>query len=111
MRISDWSSDVYSTDLIFRRLIVENDCPTGFFSLAVYNADTVCQPECGLIFACRTGEISILVSGGIYQRAATDGANIIPAVASAQIHRQLIGDLVSDLAIKFGRASCRDRVC
>src|SRR3546814_6084076 len=55
---------------IFRRLIVETDCPTGFFSLAVYNADTVCQPECGLIFACRPGEISILGSGGISQRAA-----------------------------------------
>src|SRR3546814_551419 len=85
---------------IFRRLIVETDCPTGFFSLAVYNADTVCQPECGLIFACRPGEISILGSGGISQRAATAGANIIPAVASAKIQRQLIGDLVSDLAIK-----------
>src|SRR3546814_2492213 len=84
MRISDWSSDVCSSDL----------------SLAVYNADTVCQPECGLIFACRPGEISISGSGGISQRAATAGANIIPAVASAKIQRQLIGDLVSDLAIK-----------
>src|SRR3546814_13761231 len=101
MRMSDWSSDVCSSDLcalrttrttgrkhrleswgvyvsaaiapatgdinkeIFRRLIVETDCPTGFFSLAVYNADTVCQPECALIFACRPGEISILGSGGI----------------------------------------------
>src|SRR3546814_7104921 len=59
MRISDWSSDVCSSDLI-----------------------------------------SILGSGGISQRAATAGANIIPAVASAKIQRQLIGDLVSDLAIK-----------
>src|SRR3546814_1673143 len=67
MRISDWSSDVCSSDLIF---------------------------------ACRPGEISILGSGGISQRAATAGANIIPAVASAKIQRQLIGDLVSDLAIK-----------
>src|SRR3546814_9764823 len=90
MRISEWSSDVCSSDLvyvsaaiapatgdinkeIFRRMIVETDCPTGFFSLALYNADTVCQPECGLIFACRPGEISILGRGGISQRAATEG--------------------------------------
>src|SRR3546814_7433505 len=82
MRISDWSSDVCSSDLICRE--ITNDMGAADFSAAPEYRQ---QP-------CRSGRKSLLRLGDHGSKCA------------AFVHRQ-IGHGLSEI----GRASCRERVC
>src|SRR3546814_980244 len=83
MRISDWSSDVCSSDLIALRAVGARwGLPAaGFFAG----------------FASSTAAVA-----GFGGRVREQPGVLVPAVAAA---------LLSNLASQIGRASCRERVC
>src|SRR3546814_13514334 len=113
MRISDWSSDVCSSDLIrYARAVLDGDL----------GARGEGQGEGNAIRPIDVGEAGPLVKRGIEQRVA--GENQIGEVAVDQVGRTRIGDqAVLEAAVgnmqplgdrdghEIGRASCRERVC
>src|SRR3546814_14170956 len=91
MRISDWSSDVCSSDLI------EGHCapqPRGLHVAAVFAADVVermtdLPQRMGLDRFHQRGEHVAALAGGVLQ----------------------VGEAMAVVYLQLGRASCRARVC
>src|SRR3546814_8182657 len=86
LRISDWSSDVCSSDLRLRRRLGSSAPP----------------PDTPLVLAAMEEQRGLLTAANAAARA----IGLVPGMTVAQAQA-----LVPDLQIQIGRASCRERVC
>src|SRR3546814_6387837 len=104
MRISDWSSDVCSSDLLFDpRFASLLNCWKGR-STAARRA-----------MARRNGErlvaATIDLTATPTPQARPWWTHLYVQVLGAILAGVLLGHYAPDLAVKIGRASCRERVC
>src|SRR3546814_15759302 len=110
MRISDWSSDVCSSDLQFARRLVEHRFDKAFSFAQRYGLAVADEGE----FA-DLDLISGFLCLGFRQADAGDlGMALSAARAVVPLHRQRMRarDMFDrNNAFKTGRASCRARVC
>src|SRR3546814_12582151 len=100
MRISDWSSDVCSSDLLGRMLerspVVDHDHPrpcTAKRRAQLLERDRLARPRLA-------DDRDIVIAGGVFERAPEEG------LAAATDQHQM-----RHLSAQIGRASCRARVC
>src|SRR3546814_16969404 len=98
MRISDWSSDVCSSDLFARQFVVLR--PT----------DRTEQDRiglaCGLLRRRR-----IRMAFGVIRRAAEFAEAPLDRLTLGAQHFEHLDGLGHDFGTEIGRASCRERVC
>src|SRR3546814_10917494 len=99
MRISDWSSDVCSSDLRFLALD-GGDIGGGLFGKHAED----CGTDGGVVLFDRLGHLGIIGGGD-----AKPHLNI--AVGVHQIGSELLLQLEIAGLVKLGRASCREREC
>src|SRR3546814_10323226 len=101
MRISDWSSDVCSSDLIIGNYRMGGNVPhpkkAGRSDLVVQLADTV-------LHVARKLRAYSLKNPGVVPLSPLESLVLL------HVHRRP-GVSPSDLAQEIGRASCRERVC
>src|SRR3546814_12822664 len=99
MRISDWSSDVCSSDLLVHRLILPERI--------VRRVRGDLAPEADLI------EPALLREGA--RRTGGEVKIVIVAIArppfDAVVARGILFEAVGQVLLEIGRASCRERVC
>src|SRR3546814_12427277 len=92
MRISDWSSDVCSSDLVIVQLIIKSDCPTRLFAFVADDTNAIGKAKSSLLITGFTIHI-------VCPQAAAACIDLVPAIASAKIQLELPGDIDPDLAI------------
>src|SRR3546814_19370671 len=135
MRISDWSSDVCSSDLIAkdtqRGEIVGLLLPTAagaavsFFALSAYGRVPAMlnftAGSANLLSACRTAQIATVYTSRRFIEKATLEAEA--EALAAQVRRVYLEDLRREIGLfaklrglpppsfQLGRASCREREC
>src|SRR3546814_20683090 len=110
MRISDWSSDVCSSDLRGSSILVSGVAGAGKSSVAASIVDAACsRGEKALYFSFEESEFQTvrnMRSIGIDLQKWVE-AGLLRYVAA----RPTLYGLEMHLAVKIGRASCRERVC
>src|SRR3546814_2816667 len=107
MRISDWSSDVCSSDLA-RRQLRQRDGTVKRILVFFGGSDTMNQTPKAVeaIKQLKRPDIAVdVVVGGAYQHCA-ELQELMAGMPNIVLHRQ-----VPYMAEQIGRASCRERVC
>src|SRR3546814_14002059 len=113
MRISDWSSDVCSSDLAFRRVF--HCIPDAIGGVA----NGLGRSHNSVGFACLILIVDEQdISGDSNDRDKDDGENYTPAASPAfndggggSLYHPFGYPFVSHVPLQIGRASCRERVC
>src|SRR3546814_15839387 len=106
MRISDWSSDVCSSDLIFTHGLVSSQ--TGWGAATICDAPSLFQPQ--MRNSC--GSVLFLV----HQLVGADPGHHGAQLGTRLLDRMSGGPRTGGLQFRLtcaeiGRASCRERVC
>src|SRR3546814_5916985 len=108
MRISDWSSDVCSSDLLPQEPLVFR---RARFSLAL----SLLMPAFSLPHPPQLDHSAASLDAG---RSPTQSTKLIAAAsavclspATLSAHNHLTSELLRTLSREIGRASCRERVC
>src|SRR3546814_11922792 len=104
MRISDWSSDVCSSDLLSPRFIPNLTISVDYFNINIANSiGTISQQQ--IINLCQQGNQSLC---GSIVRDSTTG--LITQISASQLNFTRLSTRGLDVALKIGRASCRERL-
>src|SRR3546814_20509119 len=105
MRISDWSSDVCSSDLDGAVLTI-SAIPNGIGSPKTRKWHRLIRPWINHLVACANG-LSMTTA-----LVASDDSLLL-APFEEHVARRLLGDLLQawQPGMQLGRASCRERVC
>src|SRR3546814_11281444 len=111
MRISDWSSDVCSSDLLSPRFIPNLTISVDYFNINIANSiGTISQQQ--IINLCQQGNQSLC---GIIVRDSTTG--LITQISASQLNFTRLSTRGLDVALIYRvplgdrRASCSERVC
>src|SRR3546814_11678206 len=107
MRISDWSSDVCSSDLRRRAVLGQLDRITLAPDVAFPAIDLVTEQIAGH----HLREVRSRAGGGDVQRAANELFRVERVACIATALGSHLADQAFHLRAQIGRASCRERVC